>query len=905
MDALKLREMSMKITLDNASLQKLQSANRAYSKDTGRGVSGIGSSYDISSTVSDGNTYGGQGMSFNEFKDVLKSKDVNIAQDYMTVMSNSMSEEDFAKLVKNGGKPESIEVSESVTILDRIKLAVAKGGTSVNGFTDTLSDETVEAMTGLKSLEAAAGKADVTIDKETASKIKDAVSKINEITEINDGMKKDLVWENKDLTIDNLYLAKHKNLMNTKEQGSEYFSVETPGYFVKKGEGASLEDLKREVTDLLLSIGVEANVSNVEDGMWLVENSLFVNEENIEKLREINSLSFPIKEEDISKSIAIALAEGKEPKDADLTAKETIYEKAVSLTQTMEHVIDMPFIKETRILEETRLKMLTEANLLLLKSNIHIDTKDIEGYVETLKALENEASFKEASELVKVNDTVENVKSLPAQILYPVSRSLNTISLEAIAVEGNKLKEKLSAANIAYEALGTEVRKDLGDSIKKAFRNIPEILESLGMENTEENNRAVRILGYNSMPVNKESIEKISEADRKLQNVLARLSPKDTLALIRENRSPIQMSVEELNEYLESKKDDRGEEIEKYSKFLYKLEQDKNITEEERKEYIEVYRFITKLGKTGFAAVGNVIATGREFTFENLRSAIKTAKHRGMDVSIGENFEKLAAAENEERLDREWIKEKFVEYRASLDAPEETVTELVMNNVPVSAENLEAALLLRKNRGDAFRKVAVSANNKAFRKAMSFSDALLTKPEAVSAYEEMAEVCKNAVYEECLNSDTYLDVRALQSVYRQISVASGYSRQENYEVPMEIGGQVTSVNVKLVHNLAEDSNVVVSLETEELGRVTARLSEQDKTISGYIACNLKETVTKMQKVADKLSKSVSVVFSKTSDTELSLARIPMRDNKEEVSSKELYDIAKKFLSSLKGLTDEN
>lgn len=895
----------MKITLDNASLQKLQSANRAYSKDTGRGVSGIGSSYDISSTVSDGNTYGGQGMSFNEFKDVLKSKDVNIAQDYMTVMSNSMSEEDFAKLVKNGGKPESIEVSESVTILDRIKLAVAKGGTSVNGFTDTLSDETVEAMTGLKSLEAAAGKADATIDKETASKIKDAVSKINEITEINDGMKKDLVWENKDLTIDNLYLAKHKNLMNTKEQGSEYFSVETPGYFVKKGEGASLEGLKREVTDLLLSIGVEANVSNVEDGMWLVENSLFVNEENIEKLREINSLSFPIKEEDISKSIAIALAEGKEPKDADLTAKETIYEKAVSLTQTMEHVIDMPFIKETRILEETRLKMLTEANLLLLKSNIHIDTKDIEGYVETLKALENEASFKEASELVKVNDTVENVKSLPAQVLYPVSRSLNTVSLEAIAVEGNKLKEKLSAANIAYEALGTEVRKDLGDSIKKAFRNIPEILESLGMENTEENNRAVRILGYNSMPVDKESIEKISEADRKLQNVLARLSPKDTLALIRENRSPIQMSVEELNEYLESKKDDRGEEIEKYSKFLYKLEQDKNITEEERKEYIEVYRFITKLEKTGFAAVGNVIATGREFTFENLRSAIKTAKHRGMDVSIGENFEKLAAAENEERLDREWIKEKFVEYRASLDAPEETVTELVMNNVPVSAENLEAALLLRKNRGDAFRKVAASANNKAFRKAISFSDALLTKPEAVSAYEEMAEVCKNAVYEECLNSDTYLDVRALQSVYRQISVASGYSRQENYEVPMEIGGQVTSVNVKLVHNLAEDSNVVVSLETEELGRVTARLSEQDKTISGYIACNLKETVTKMQKVADKLSKSVSVVFSKTSDTELSLARIPMRDNKEEVSSKELYDIAKKFLSSLKGLTDEN
>ncbi|MBQ3890423.1 MAG: hypothetical protein II740_03610, partial [Lachnospiraceae bacterium] len=113
------------------------------------------------------------------------------------------------------------------------------------------------------------------------------------------------------------------------------------------------------------------------------------------------------------------------------------------------------------------------------------------------------------------------------------------------------------------------------------------------------------------------------------------------------------------------------------------------------------------------------------------------------------------------------------------------------------------------------------------------------------------------------------------------------------------------VNVKLVHNSSEEANVVVSMETNDLGRISARFSGTEKDISGYIACNFKETVKKMEKVADKINSKVSVVLSKTSDTDTALSKIPMRDNTEEVSSKELYNIAKLFLDNLKGITNEN
>lgn len=891
----------MKITFDGNNLQKLQSANRAYTSDSQTNVKGIGSSIDITATLTDTNTYGSKGMSLSEFRDTLKSKDVQVSQDYMTVMSNSMSEEDFAKLVKNGGKPESVPVEDSVTIIDRIKLAVARSGQDIKGFTDTLDSKTIEAMTGLKTMEAAAGEYDITLNEDMCREIGTAVEKIQEIDDFTGEMKKDFINNDKELSIDNLYRSKHSNVTELHNQGSSYFTIETPGYFAKKGDFEDTDSLRNEVTDLLLNIGVEANVENVEDGMWLAQNSLYVNEENIEKLKEIKSVSFPMKDEQISKVIAIAVSEGKEPDKAIVSLKDNIYKRAIDLTKRLGEVIEKPVVGAIRMAAETRLKMTTEANLLLLKSDFHIDTKDLEEYVEALKTIEKSEEFKEVKAVVETSDVVEEVKALPLQVVGSLAKKIPTASLDEIRSEGSNIKARLDMANVAYEQVATEVRKDLGDSIKKAFRNIPEILKSLGLENTEENNRAVRILGYNSMPITKESFEQVKEADRKLQSVLTRLTPQDTLALIRENKSPIKMSVDELNEYLDTKEDSDTKEIEKYSRFLYKLERDKDITPEERKDYIEVYRFINQMEKSGYAAVGSVINERRELSFGNLKTAYRSAKHRGMDVTVGEVFNTIVNPSEKDELEADWISHRFQQMREALNAPEQTVTELVMNKLPVTAENLEAALLLREKRGEAFRKATKADKERAKEKALGFMEKLIDKPVSVSAYTEMAAECQKAVYNECMASDNYIDVRALQLVHRQLSVASSYAFNENYEVPMEIGGQVTSVNVKLVHNKAEAPNAVIRLETEKLGRVTAKLYKENEEISGFITCNLKETVTKLTESADKLGKKVSVLSGNMTDAELSLSRVPVKDNDESVSSRELYDIAKGFLEELKGL----
>ena len=73
--------------------------------------------------------------------------------------------------------------------------------------------------------------------------------------------------------------------------------------------------------------------------------------------------------------------------------------------------------------------------------------------------------------------------------------------------------------------LMTAPRKDMGDSIQKAFRNVDDILEDLGLETNDSNRRAVRILGYNNMEITQDSIQSVKEADMQVTGVIRRMTP--------------------------------------------------------------------------------------------------------------------------------------------------------------------------------------------------------------------------------------------------------------------------------------------------------------------------------------------------------------------------------------------
>lgn len=331
----------------------------------------------------------------------------------------------------------------------------------------------------------------------------------------------------------------------------------------------------------------------------------------------------------------------------EIKNKDTKVSAATDKTAYTKSGLDL--LTARRQLEETRLKMTSEANLSLLKKGISIDTMELSQLVEELKTQENEyysrllsgdgIAPKEADVALfrNVMDTSEALKAMPAYALgiHPVDET----TLQSLYEDGAALRDTFEKAGERYETMMTAPRQDMGDSISKAFRNVDDILKDLGLETSYGNQRAVRILAYNQMELTPENIAEMKAADEEVQRAFDHLKPAVVRTMIKEGMNPLDMSFEEINTVSEQIQEEQGiTEEEKFSKYLYKLEQNKEISEEERSAYIGVYRLIRQVEKTDGAAIGALLQQGGDITLRGLLTQIRSAKHGAMDYQVDDDF---------------------------------------------------------------------------------------------------------------------------------------------------------------------------------------------------------------------------------------------------------------------------
>ena len=117
---------------------------------------------------------------------------------------------------------------------------------------------------------------------------------------------------------------------------------------------------------------------------------------------------------------------------------------------------------------------------------------------------------------------------------------------------GSQMQQALEKANERYETLMTAPRRDMGDSIQKAFSNAAEsLLKDMNLENSAANQRAVRILGYNGIDIYEENIQNVKTLDEQMQRAFKNMTPAVTLEMIRRGENPLDMSMEQLNQVAE------------------------------------------------------------------------------------------------------------------------------------------------------------------------------------------------------------------------------------------------------------------------------------------------------------------------------------------------------------------
>lgn len=761
-------------------------------------------------------------------------------------------------------------------------------------------------------------------------------------------------------TPENLYTAGYSAVTDSSKQGKGYYAAgEVAGYYARKPEEVDFEKLLPQVINLIEEAGYTADEENLADAKWLVETGIPLTADSFSALKEIKGLQLPLTTEDFLEKAADAISEGTNPSRMNLSRQETIYEQAVRISEqvaeleneaadiiaarnipfTLKNLIfaaheflrgagssaeqksagqkEIPVdIRGRRLLEEVRLSMTVEANLRLLRRGFQIETASLENLVDRLKEAEtdyNKALMKEPdgtqadqkrSLFGETLDVVRGIKSSPIAILSKVSPA---DTLREVHEAGKNQAAAFEKAGEKYEELMTAPRRDMGDSIQKAFRNVDDILSDMELALTNENRRAVRILGYNSAEITEENITQIRRMDEMLTSVVKELKPGRVLNMIREGVNPLSMTIDELSQYLQEQ-ESPADEIESYSKFLYKLEKQNGISEDERSAYIGIYRLMHQIEKTDDAAVGAIWQTGVDFTMENLLSAVRSSRHKRMDYSVSDDFggvsgkdtgiesitaqiakgfsmtkpvnrealqELLENAGNEEALE-EFDRMEGEQLRTAVKEEDAVIRQLTDYEQPITAEHLLFASQMIKSPGEIWKQLAdmrtknqesprssdKTHENESSHSLKDLGEELLKsledKEQAKSGYHDFCETIQTIITEESyMENRQALDVRAMSTLYKQMSFLGSMAREENYEIPAQIGDTLTSINLKIIHNSDLESKAAISLETETLGKVAAEFKMNGQKLEGLCICSSEEGTAFLKEGKELLENKLS------------------------------------------------
>lgn len=597
---------------------------------------------------------GEKGKSLIELQQEAGNVDVGVQRDFMTVMSHTMSEEDYAKMQEEGFDLGSMDPEEVVTIVDKIKAELVRAGKSIAGYTDDMDVSKLTAALGsevlARSVVDSFREADVPLTKENLSAISRAWAMNSELAPLGEGSYDYLIDNEMEAEIWNLYLAQSSGAGKGTD-APRFYAEDVQGYYTQSAGRGQSSGLQGQIDRIIEQAVGQVNEKSRMNAAWLLDKGLPLTADNLKRLEALQDIELPMTEEKFAKAAAAAVAEGKDPVHASFSENSgNLYERAAAISDFY-HSSELweatvGDITARRQLEEVRLRMSAEVNVRLLRSGFSIDTEPMVELIEALKRAEyqlanqyfprDNMAVEKYQNYQKASNVAGQLPGLPADVLGMFAKGEGSASLETIYNEGKAMQASYEKAQASYEKLMTAPRGDLGDSIDKAFASVDHILKDLGVELTDENRRAVRILGYNQMEVNLSNLDAVREADRQVQGVLEKLTPAATLKMIRDGFNPLEKSFGELEQYFKTLPAEYKKEADSYSRFLYGLERNNEITPEERESYIGIYRLVRQLEKAEGAAVGALVNSQTEIHFSNLLSALQSSRNRPLDMRVSD-----------------------------------------------------------------------------------------------------------------------------------------------------------------------------------------------------------------------------------------------------------------------------
>ena len=934
----------------------------------------------------------GKGSNTQESTQASGDNDKKDVSECFKDIKNRMTEEDASSLEEEGMSLEKYNAERLERAISRIKEQKQQKQKAVEGAVDKRQKmaEDIEqiavqtAIEGVQSAQVATAleSANLPITEENVAKIAQALQMTQSVGELSEEGMEYMIANEMPPTVLAFYQAEHmgksvpatssKNNVGIYEAINVAYDI-SDAACTHQANTADWEKIKDQVIAVVEQAGIEVSDEVMEQCEWLFEKDLPITEDSIKNLLEIQDIKSSYNQEEALQYIIEDYEKGVEPKDANMSAflRKAPTEVLDSFLQDVEKCLqdDKLRIQDVtlhRQLEEVRLKMTTEVTQQLEDMGVQIDLDHISDIIKGLREIENsyykqffeeagvEAVEEQVALLQKTTEQVNSLASMPMVSLGKTLAEKDAQTLNRLMETGNEVKDQFIKAGEAYETMGTEIRKDLGDSIKKAFQNVEDILKDLGLESTEANIRAVKILGYNSIAITKESVMEMKGYDSQVQEMMDGLKPAVTVEMIKAGMNPLDTPIEEVNQMIHQIQDEIGiSDEERYSEFLWKLDKKEALTKEERKAYIGMYRMLNQIEKSDGAAIGSVIKAGRELTLDNLMMAVKTSKSGGVDASVDDSFGSLedVKQKNEtiseqveyyrrvsssilnkiepqhledgsislEKLkenveadakqdSKEYMQEKLNRIYEAVSHPEECVAFLEANGQEVTLETMMAAEQLLNNQGlrDFFKKLEPETKEEFTHAAEQLVEDM-DQDFFSQEFEAFTERVQGYVKKETeKDTNSYVDVSMLRLVGSSLQLTGSLSRQENYNIPMVIGSEVSNVNVTIQHKNEAGGKVEISYASERLGAIQAQFIVKDGEIKGFIMTDSQPGMQLIKSEENAMTKGFEALGFDLKQVDYSLfsGRRPgnaVADGESQVSTKTLLQAAKVFIGTLSAI----
>nr|WP_315103355.1 DUF6240 domain-containing protein [uncultured Catonella sp.] len=742
------------------------------------------------------------------------------------------------------------------------------------------------------------------VTKENIEKLAGAAEFAKEVVEnINESALSRMIEADLPETISNIYMAEHS------ESYTEISGIE-------KSEETWVK-IETQAVNLLENKGITADEESLGAAKWLFIKGMEITPATVAKYLSLNELKAEAGSAEGIENLTTKLAKGlSEGKDALNTAVGTANTKEASyVVNYFKHTAEFTITEVTqrRILEEIRLKLTEESAVNMLNKGIKIDLTDLKGLVENLRK-EEESYYKnllegaktlekeEISKYLQGKDLQENnivkkhtdqinlLRSVASIRSYAITREYDSdYKMGAVSeVYKQETKINLSAyheAGLAYEKGATEVRADLGDSLRKAFGNIDEVLKENKLELTELNKKAVKLLAYNKAEVNMESVTKMKSAYALTEAALKELKPATVAGLIKSGINPLDMDMEELLKAAKEINEKIIPSDEKYSRYLYKLEKAGEVSETERKAYIGIYRLLNQIEKGDDAAVGSVSLTDRSLTLRNMLSAVRTRKLGGFNEKTDENFGELVrvfdnAGKIDAQIDTAYAKLLAGELKESLSEPENAyyedkkaemirefnvadIEKLIDENAEITFSNIAAQTDISKGRRNLLGLVSEMSseekrkvNNLSYKFIDEFDGDRFAAENEKAVTDALSKKVTKIMENEKM---TYDKLNGILAIKKTITLSVKREESKTYDIPFiydEDKLADLSITIRKGKSEADKGKVFIVLTTND-DKVTSEFRIVNERITGYFRAESRENLENLKVHEDILKKTLS------------------------------------------------